>query len=329
MRTVALLLACLACAGYGQQVQEDPVVDSEKPEKSEQVRALATLLLAAEQAGAFNAAGAFPSASAGRSGRGAVMGPTTDLLGRPMPMEYWTEAQKRRHAKAEKAKIKDPRDMTPEEMQECLEAMRLDNLKPCPGSHQKKKRKGRGQGSGYGTTCGYGNRGQKSRSGKTSAYTGFEGGQTPLYRRLPKYVGRATGPGHHKEIFSLMKLTALNKCHDGETIDFQKLYRRRLCGKENRQRYIYKVVANGKEFFNTKNLVVKAHAFTMDAKTAIEGNGGRCVFLAKGSDKEIPMPEKYTEEYRKEKREKDREWKARVAEAAAERTAEYQASKGK
>lgn len=63
--------------------------------------------------------------------------------------------------------------------------LRLNNLKPSPGAKKKKKRVGRGTSSGFGKTCGRGHKGQKSRSGGTKGPR-FEGGQTPLYRRLPK-----------------------------------------------------------------------------------------------------------------------------------------------
>merc|ERR1719277_1042465 len=87
----------------------------------------------------------------------------------------------------------------------------LDNLKPAPGSRKRKMRKGRGISAGQGATCGFGMRGQKSRSGRPMR-AGFEGGQTPLYRRLPKLVGRPTGPGHQNEVFSLITLEQLAGC---------------------------------------------------------------------------------------------------------------------
>ena len=88
---------------------------------------------------------------------------------------------------------------------------RVDNIKPAPGATKRKMRKGRGISAGQGATCGFGMRGQKSRSGRPMR-AGFEGGQTPLYRRLPKLVGRPTGPGHQNEVFSLIKLEQLSGC---------------------------------------------------------------------------------------------------------------------
>lgn len=75
----------------------------------------------------------------------------------------------------------------------------MDTLKPAPGSRQRHKRKGRGIAAGQGASCGFGMRGQKSRSGP-GVRAGFEGGQQPLYRRLPKLVGRPMGPGHTKKV---------------------------------------------------------------------------------------------------------------------------------
>jgi large subunit ribosomal protein L15 len=92
----------------------------------------------------------------------------------------------------------------------------FDNLKAAPGSRQKKKRKGRGISAGQGATCGFGMRGQKARSGR-STRPGFEGGQTPLYRRLPKYVGKPMGPGHKKTIYNIIKTDELNNVAAGTT----------------------------------------------------------------------------------------------------------------
>lgn len=92
----------------------------------------------------------------------------------------------------------------------------LDNLKPAPGARRRKKRKGRGIAAGQGATCGFGMRGQKSRSGSPTR-PGFEGGQTPLYRRLPKYVGKPMGPGHKKTIYNIIKTDELNSVPTGTT----------------------------------------------------------------------------------------------------------------
>merc|ERR1719476_1160784 len=95
----------------------------------------------------------------------------------------------------------------------------LDNLKPAPGSRKRKTRKGRGISAGQGASCGFGMRGQKSRSG-SGTRAGFEGGQQPLYRRLPKFVGRPTGPGHTKTVYNTIKLDELNGVQSGDTATY-------------------------------------------------------------------------------------------------------------
>jgi large subunit ribosomal protein L15 len=92
----------------------------------------------------------------------------------------------------------------------------LDNLRSAPGSRKAKTRKGRGIAAGQGATCGFGMRGQKSRGGNPTR-PGFEGGQNPLYRRLPKFVGQPTGPGHTKTIYNIIKLDQLNGVASGST----------------------------------------------------------------------------------------------------------------
>lgn len=94
----------------------------------------------------------------------------------------------------------------------------FDNLKPAPGSRKRKQRKGRGIAAGQGATCGFGMRGQKSRAGKPTR-AGFEGGQQPLYRRLPKFVGRPMGPGHSYTKYNVIKLDELNSVAAGETVN--------------------------------------------------------------------------------------------------------------
>lgn len=84
-----------------------------------------------------------------------------------------------------------------------LDEVRVDTLKSSPGSRHRHKRKGRGISAGQGASCGFGMRGQKSRSGP-GVRAGFEGGQTALYRRLPKLVGRPMGPGHTKKVSRCM-----------------------------------------------------------------------------------------------------------------------------
>jgi len=151
----------------------------------------------------------------------------------------------------------------------------LDNIKPAPGSRQRKKRKGRGIAAGQGATCGFGMRGQKSRSGKPTR-PGFEGGQTPLYRRLPKYVGKPLGPGHKRTLYNVIKLDQLNDVASGSTCNFDSLFESKAVTKSKLS--IHKIVL-GREDFTAKDLTVQAHAFTKTAREAIEGAGGKCELL--------------------------------------------------
>jgi len=151
----------------------------------------------------------------------------------------------------------------------------LDTLKSAPGSRKRKKRKGRGIAAGQGATCGFGMRGQNSRSGRPER-PGFEGGQTPLYRRLPKFVGKPTGPGHTKTVYNLIKLDDLNGVGEGETANFDSLFESKAVTKSKLK--IHKVVV-GREDFTAKGITVQAHAFTKAAREAIEGAGGKCELL--------------------------------------------------
>ena len=153
----------------------------------------------------------------------------------------------------------------------------FDNLRSAPGSRKRKNRKGRGIAAGQGATCGFGMRGQKSRSGRPTR-PGFEGGQQPLYRRLPKFQGRPTGPGHTKEVFNLIKLDEINSAAEGSTVTFDSLLE---SGATTKAKYdIHKVVV-GREDFTAKGVTVQAHAFTKGAQSAIEGAGGKCELLSK------------------------------------------------
>lgn len=167
----------------------------------------------------------------------------------------------------------------------------LTNLRPAPGSHQRKKRKGRGDAAGQGARCGFGMRGQKSRSGRPSR-PGFEGGQTPLYRRVPKFVGRPMGPGHTKTEYALMKIEFLNGCEEGEIVTFDALKDKGVMTKQKRK--IVKVTGGSQ--LNVKNLTVKAHAFTTSAVEAIEGAGGTCVLVSPTTGEDIVVEEEDADE---------------------------------
>lgn len=168
---------------------------------------------------------------------------------------------------------------------------RLNNLRPAPGSRHRKKRKGRGHAAGQGGSCGFGMRGQKSRSGR-GVRPGFEGGQTPLYRRVPKFVGRPTGPGHKKTEYALIKLAHLNMCKDGAVVTMGALQGVGVCTKQKRK--LFKVV--GGEELKAANLTVRAHAFTSSAVEAIEGAGGKCVLLSPTTGKALSADGEVVEE---------------------------------
>ena len=109
-----------------------------------------------------------------------------------------------------------------------VERLRLHNLSPLPGSRRKPIRKGRGYGAGQGGTCGYGMRGQKARGGRGTR-PGFEGGQTPMYRRFPKLKGIAGGMSAGKPKFVTVNVSDLaqaladSKISAGQDVDLDTL----------------------------------------------------------------------------------------------------------
>ena len=143
--------------------------------------------------------------------------------------------------------------------------MDLSNLKPAKGSTKTKKRIGRGQGSGTGGTATRGHKGQKSRSGY-SRKTGFEGGQMPLQRRVPKFGFKNINRKEYKgiNISTLQELADTRKVSD---IDVDLLVEAGLARKNS----LVKILGNGE--LKTK-LNVKAHAFSKSAKEAIEAKQG-------------------------------------------------------
>jgi len=143
-------------------------------------------------------------------------------------------------------------------------ALSLNNLKPAPGSTHKKKRVGRGHGSGLGKTAGRGNKGQKSRSGYSSKI-GFEGGQMPLQRRLPKRGFTNIFKKQWLEI-SLAKLE--ENFNAGDEITPEILHDRGLIKKAKHDLVI---LGNGEI---SKALKISAHRFTKTAKDKIEKAGG-------------------------------------------------------
>jgi len=145
----------------------------------------------------------------------------------------------------------------------------LNTLKSNPGSRKKKLRKGRGIAAGQGASCGFGMRGQKSRSGRPTR-PGFEGGQMPLYRRVPKLKHFEI---INKKNFSIINLDKLNEFKDNDTVNLDSLVKKGLIFKP---KFPLKILGHGK--VNAK-LTVQAHAFTKVAKQKIEDAGGSCELI--------------------------------------------------
>jgi large subunit ribosomal protein L15 len=141
--------------------------------------------------------------------------------------------------------------------------MKLNNLMKSPET-KTRKRVGRGNGSGLGKTAGTGEKGQKSRSG-VSISPWFEGGQTPLYRRIPK---RGFNNARFRKEFAVVNLSDLNKFNDGDTVTPATLVEKGIVKKEMAG---IKVLANGKL---EKKVNVKANRFSSVAVTKIEELGG-------------------------------------------------------
>lgn len=142
--------------------------------------------------------------------------------------------------------------------------MNLNELSPVVGSTQVGKRKGRGTGTGNGKTAGRGHKGQKARSGG-KVRIGFEGGQMPLSRRIPK---RGFNNIYAKPL-TAVNLAALNAFEDGATVDAAALLEKGIISD---CKYGLKVLSNGTL---TKKLTVKAAAFSESAKEKIEQAGGK------------------------------------------------------
>jgi len=142
--------------------------------------------------------------------------------------------------------------------------MKLNELSPALGSITGRKRKGRGPGSGSGKTAGKGHKGQKARSGG-GVRPGFEGGQMPLSRRLPKR-------GFHNAFakqYAVINVSALNRFEDGAVVNFQVL---KEAGAVSKALDGLKILGRGEI---TKKLTVQASVFTKSAKEKIEAAGGK------------------------------------------------------
>ena len=142
--------------------------------------------------------------------------------------------------------------------------MRLDKLSPVPGSKKARKRVGRGDGSGYGTYSGRGCKGQKSRSGYRMR-PGFEGGQLPLIKRLPRKRGFVN---IFRIEYSVVNISKLNMFESGSEVDPERLV---ASGVVKSLRQPIKILAEGDI---SHPLLVKAHKFSAAAKAKIEAAGG-------------------------------------------------------
>ena len=143
--------------------------------------------------------------------------------------------------------------------------MRIDTLQPAEGAVEESKRLGRGIGSGLGKTSGKGHKGQWARSGG-GVRPGFEGGQMPLIRRIPKRGFN----NHFKKVYAIVNLDVLNTLEANTVVDYDFLYANGLIKLVKNARGL-KVLGNGEL---TVALTVKADKFSASAKEAIEKAGG-------------------------------------------------------
>lgn len=153
--------------------------------------------------------------------------------------------------------------------------MRLHDSKPRPGANHRRKRLGQGESSGHGKTSGRGGKGQTARSG-SSIRVGFEGGQMPLIRRIPK---RGFNNARHATRYIPVNVESLNVFEDGARVDEAAL---RSVGLANGRAEGIKILGDGEV---TKKLSVSAHAFSASARTKIEAKGGTCEVLGLGLKK--------------------------------------------
>ncbi|MBC8104046.1 MAG: 50S ribosomal protein L15 [Cytophagales bacterium] len=155
--------------------------------------------------------------------------------------------------------------------------MKLDDLKPAEGATHRRKKIGRGPGSGHGKTSTRGHKGDKSRG---SSKLGFEGGQTPLHRRLPKQRGIGVGltargfnTGRFKTHYTVINISQLEVFEADAVISPELLLEKRVI---KDLKLPVKVLADGKL---TKALTVRAHKFSASAQEAITALGGTVVVL--------------------------------------------------
>jgi len=148
--------------------------------------------------------------------------------------------------------------------------MRLHDLKPRPGAKHRRKRLGQGESSGHGKTAGRGGKGQTARSG-SSIRIGFEGGQMPLIRRIPK---RGFNNVRFGTRYIAVNLESLNQFENGARVDVAAL---KAAGLANGPGDGIKILGTGEL---SKKLTVSAHAFSASAKAKIEAKGGACEVIS-------------------------------------------------
>lgn len=154
------------------------------------------------------------------------------------------------------------------DFEQASSSSRLSKLQPNAGERKRRKRRGIGQGSGSGKTCGKGQKGQNSRAGSRLP-RGFEGGQMPIHRRLPKvgFTSRKRVAGEN--VFKIIHLSTLTNLAVNGAVTIALLREKGLLRASTSK---VKILAEGKDF-GTK-LLVEAHAFSAAAKKAIESAGG-------------------------------------------------------
>ena len=165
--------------------------------------------------------------------------------------------------------------------------MRLHDLKPRPGAKHRRKLLGRGESSGHGKTSGRGGKGQSARSG-SSIRPGFEGGQMPLFRRIPK---RGFNNARHATRYIVINLDSLNRFDDGARVDEVAL---RSIGLANGKAHLagIKILGTGEL---TKKLTVSANAFSASARQKIEAKGGSCEVVGAPAAAKADAPAKPSE----------------------------------
>jgi len=146
----------------------------------------------------------------------------------------------------------------------------LQNLQPQPGARRAKRRKGRGIAAGQGASCGFGMRGQKSRSGRPTR-PGFEGGQMPLYRRVPKLKHF---PLVNPKLYTVLNVARLAELPSGSVVNIDSL---EAAGIITSPKHPLKILGQGE--LNVK-LTIQAAAFSGTAREKIEAAGGNCEVLS-------------------------------------------------